>query len=334
MNSLLDLFETIITPASEDLERPIYAVVPIPNFVSYFIGKDQKSCACILISVAEVSTKPQYPIRLKNIDVQFNIPCNLKTKQQYEQKGCFTVVRCRSQTPEVIRYFLSVCGTVLCLLGDEPNLRDISSVIKRLAIIFQKAQTPPVRTVNGLFGELYLIHRSANPLATLAAWRSDNTARFDFVDDDKRIDVKVTTNRVRSHTFSYEQCSPPLGSMAVVASMFVEHQFQGLTLQTLVDEISARVISDSDLVFKLHEVVSSTLGTNFNEAMTLGFDRGLADSSLCFYKLTEIPAIRNSLPIGVNNVHFKSDLSGSAEISIQAMIDWNPNFSALLPQRN
>ena len=333
MNFFLDLFETIITPTSEDLERPVYAVIPIPNFVSYFIGKDQKSCACILISVAEVSTKPQNPIRLKNIDVQFNIPCNLKTKH-HEKKGYFTVIRCRSQTPEVIRYFLSVCGTVLCLLGDEPNQRDISSVIKRLAIIFQKVQTPPVRTINGLFGELYLIFRSSNPFATLAAWRSDDTARFDFVDDDKRIDVKVTSNRVRSHTFSYEQCNPPPGSMAVVASMFVEHQFQGLTLQTLIDEISAMVISDSDLVFKLHEVVSSTLGTNFNEAMTLGFDRRLADSSLCFYKLTEIPAIRNSLPIGVNNVHFKSDLLGSAEMSIQTMIDWNPDFSALLPQQD
>ena len=116
----------------------------------------------------------------------------------------------------------------------------MASAVHRLAAIFQKTQKPPARTVNGLFGELYLISRSTNPVRTLTAWRTDETARFDFVEGDVRLDVKATTGRMRAHSFSYEQCNSPPNTLSIVASMFVERVSRGITLRILIDDITSR----------------------------------------------------------------------------------------------
>ena len=335
MTVLLDaLFEKIVAPAGDDVARPLYAVLPVPGCQSYFVGKDRESNACLLVATVDVSQRQLPPIRLKSLDVQFELPCRLKRGHEPEQAGRFTVIRCRSVDHETVRYFLSVCDTVLRMLGDEPAQREVASAVHRLAAIFRKTQKPPVRTVNGLFGELYLISRSTNPVKALMAWRIDETARFDFVDGDVRIDVKTASGRVRAHIFSYEQCNPPRGTMAVAASMFVERVSRGLTLHSLVGDIAALVGSHIDLVLKLHEVTASTLGTNLNEAMCLSFDEKLAQSSLCFFSLTDLPAIRDPLPTGVSNVRFRSDLSASNSISVPALINLDPSFFDLLPEQN
>ena len=332
--SLEALFETIVAPASGDEAKPLYAVLPVPGYQSYFVGKDHASCACLLVTTVDHSQRQPSPIRLESLDVQFELPCHLRKGDEPAKNGRFTVIRCRSVDHETIRYFLSVCDAVLHMLGDKPAGREVASAVHRLVEIFQKTQKPPVRTVTGLFGELFLISRSTNPVRALTAWRIDNTARFDFVAGDVRLDMKTTSGRVRTHIFSYEQCNPPAGVVAVAASMFVEHVSGGITLRSLIDDISVKVASYNDLVFKLHEVTAATLGTNLNEAMALAFDVKLADSSLRFFNLADVPAIRGPLPTGVRDVHFRSDMSALDDMSTQTMVDHDPVLRDLLPPQS
>ena len=332
--SLEALFETIVAPTGGDAEKPLYAVLPVAGYKSYFVGKDRDSCACLLVTTVDRVQRQSPPIRLESLDVQFEIPCHLKKGCEPEQQGQFTVIRCRSFDRETVRYFLSVCDTILRVVGDGPTQRAVSSAVHRLAAIFQKTKNPPARTVNGLFGELYLISLSANPVRTLTAWRVDETARFDFVDGDVRLDVKATGGRTRTHFFSYEQCNPPAGTMAVVASMFVERVSRGITLQSLIDDIVAKVSSHFDLMFKLHEVIAGTLGTSLNEAMAVAFDGQLAESSLRFFNLASVPAIRTPLPEGVSDVHFNSDLLAVDILLGQDLIDQDSVFLDLLPRQS
>jgi len=332
--SLNTLFETIGVPTSDDMAKPLYAVLPVPGYQSYFIGKDRDSRACLLVATIDDSQRQPSPIRLESLDVQFELPCRLKKERELAKNGRFTVIRCRSLDGETVRYFLSVCEVVLRTIGDNPARREIASAVHRLAVIFQKTQKPPARTVNGLFGELYLLSRSSNPARALTAWRIDDAARFDFVDGDVRLDVKTTSSRERTHIFSYEQCNPPPGTIAVAASMFVERVSRGISLRSLLDHIAEIVGPQIDLALKLHEVTAATLGTSLNESMSLSFDGKLAESSLRFFNLTNLPAIRGPLPAGVSGVRFRSDLSMSNAISIADLIDLDPVFSSLLPKRN
>jgi len=331
--SLNTLFETIVAPVGGDSAKPLYAVLPVPDYQSYFVGKDRDSYACLLITTADYSRR-QPPIRLESLDVQFGLHCHIKKAHELDQEERFTVVRCRSRDQETVRYFLFICNAVLHIVGDRPLQHTVASAVHRLAAIFQKMQKPPARTVNGLFGELYLISRSTNPIRTLTAWRTDETARFDFVEGDVRIDVKTTTGRVRTHSFSYEQCDPLSNTLSIVASMFVERVSKGIKLRTLIDDITAIIASDMDLGLKLHEVTAATLGTSIKEAMELAFDITLTDTSLRFFNLADVPSVRGPLPAGVSDVRFRSNLSELEDLSVQALIDLDPIFRDLLPRQS
>jgi len=326
------MFEAVAPPVGENVDKPIYAVLPIGGYESYFIGKDREGRACLLIATSDQAGRLASPIRLENLDVQFELRCHLRRGKESERLGVFTVIRCRSLDEEIVRYFLSVCHTIVGIMGDKPKQRQVASTLHRLAEIFQRMQKPASRPVNGLFGELYLIWRSVSPPRAIRVWRVDEAARFDFADGNVRMDVKTTTGRLRSHTFSFEQCSPPPGTVAVVGSLFVEQSPGGITLRSLIEEIEVSIAAYPDLVLKLHEVTTATLGASMGEALATAFDSKLAESSLRFYSLREIPAIRGPLPHGVSDVHFRSDLSTLPALSAGTLISQEPAFESLLPR--
>jgi hypothetical protein len=244
----------------------------------------------------------------------------------------FTVVRCRSVDPEIIRYFLSVAETLLRILGPTPTRAAVSDAITRLAHIFQRLQSPATRPVNGLFGELFLIRQSRNPFRALAAWRTQDMSRFDFNAGSVRLDVKAAGGRQRIHTFSYDQCNPPSGTTALAVSLFVEQTAGGVSLRQVVREIETLVVTNFELVLKLHDTVADTLGRSLKEALSVRFDRRLAASSLQFYDLRSIPAVRNEPPPGVSDIHFRSDLSGAPRADIRRLLDRDPSLADFLPE--
>lgn len=247
------------------------------------------------------------------------------------RKGTFTVVRCRASDHETIQYFLSVCQIIIRHLGKAPSRTAIAAAVRRIASIFQNIRKPPVRSLNGLFGELYLISRSRTPSQAVAAWRIDESSRFDFAAGDVRIDVKSCTGRLRVHTFSYDQCNPPPSTHAVVASLMVERLPRGLSLEHLVLSIEAQVSGDEELVLKLYEIIASTLGASVPESMRVTFDPHLAESSLQFFDLREIPAIRGNLPPRVSDVRFTVDMSGLLPLSEEVLVDRDALFWDLVP---
>ena len=301
-------------------DRLIYSVGSIPAYSAYFIGKDNEGKACLLISVSEQDKWQHSPIRLESLEVLFEIPSLIRRASKVLE-GTFTVIRCRSADPEIVRYFLSVAETLLRILGPTPKRAAISSAVNRLAHIFQRLQSPPARPVNGLFGELFLIRLGRNPFRIIAAWRPQDTSRFDFNTGDIRLDVKTASGRRRTHTFSYEQCNPPSGTLAIAASLFAERAAGGISLRELIREIEALVATNTDLVMKLHDTVAETLGNSLQEALGIRFDQRLAASSLQFYDLRSIPAIRDVPPAGVSDIHFQSDLTNSPVADITKLFE-------------
>ena len=328
---LADIFEGICPPSAGPSDKPVYAVIPVPSYPSYFVGKDRESLACLLVSTKDRSGRPHAPIRLESLDAQFELRCHLKKASERERVGTLTVIRCRDSDRETKRYFLSVCEAILRMLGDQPTRAEIATAVNRMAAIFQKIRRPPTRPLNGLFGELYLILRSGNAVWALAKWRVNESARFDFLDGDVRLDVKAAGSKSRIHTFSYEQCNPPSGTVAVVASLHAEQVSGGVSLFSVLNQIEARVSAHADLVLKLHETVASTLGASLKESLQRSYDMRLAASSLLFFSLEDVPAIRGPLPAGVSDVHFRSDLSALRPVSIETLIDRDPKFWDLLP---
>ena len=328
---MIDLFSTIGAPEGATLNGPRYAARPIPSHPGYFIGKDRESLACLLISTNDRADRPRPPLRLESLDAQFDVRCHLKETDVPEREGMFSVIRCRESDTDTTRYFLSVCDTLVRVLGDRPTRSMIAKSVNRLADIFQRVRCPQIRSLSGLFGELYLILRSRSAVTTLEAWRTSESDRFDFSWGDVRMDVKAASGRTRVHTFSYEQCNPPSGTVGAVVSLYVEQAAGGSSVDSILGQIEARVFDSVDLVLKLYETVATTLGASLSESLSRRFDVRLAESSLRIFNLEDVPAIRGPLPAGVSDVHFRSDLSALLPVSIRTLIDRNPSFWDLLP---
>ena len=144
------------------------------------------------------------------------------------------------------------------------------------------------------------------------------------------MDVKSCAGRVRIHTFSYDQCNPPPSTQAVVASLMIERIPGGISIDDLIASIEAQISGIEDLVLKLHEIIASTLGAELTDSLRVTFDPRLAESSLKFFDLCEIPALRNSLPARVSNVRFSVDLSGLVSLSEENLVDRDSHFWELI----
>ena len=328
---LSGIFKGIVVPSGDDAGAAAFAVRLVPDHEFYFVGKDSARHACLLVETTDEARRKPPPIRLESLDAQFDLACRIRDADGLVREGSFTVVRCRSHDFETIRYFFSVCRVIMQNLGDKPSRTALSGAVRRIASIFQNIKKPPVRSLNGLFGELFFISRSRVPTRAVAAWRVAEKSRFDFALGDIRMDVKSCAGRSRIHMFSYDQCSPPPGTKAVVASLMVERIPSGVSIDDLMGAIEKLVSSDQDLVLKLHDIVASTLGLKLSESLGVTFDQRLAESSLEFFDLRTIPAVRSHLPPRVSDVRFSVDLSGINSLNVEDLVDMDPYFLDFVP---
>ena len=331
--ALHDLFASLTPAPATPGDTPAYSVAGIPSHVGYFVGKDRDGAACILIAVSKSGLRRRAPIRLEKLEVVFGLDCLVRQSGRTSEDS-FTVIRCRDEQGGIVRYFFSVGETLIGMLGNGPSDAAIASAVNRMAQMFQKLQAPSRQSLTGLLGELLFIRESGDPRRMLSAWRAVQTSRYDFSAGDVRLDVKAATGRVRSHVFSYDQCSPPPGTVAIAASLFIEQVASGTAFRDVLSAVERHASGDGDLLLKIHEIVAETLGSGLSEAMSYRFDERLAVTSLQLFDLRGIPGIRGALPIGVSDVHFRSDLAGCGPVSKQELAEAHPasaHFLQLLP---
>lgn len=327
----LDSIFDALTPVRLGEDQVAYSVGRVSGHSGYFVGRDGGNRACILISVGERSGRRHAPIRLENLEVEFEVRSRI-TETSNCSEGLFTVIRCRPTDREIIRYFFSVAEAVLRMLGPNPPPQSIAQAVTHLARIFQRLLGSPTRLVAGLFGELLLIRHAVDPRRALASWRLQESSRFDFTAGDLRLDVKTTAGRSRSHVFSYDQCNPPGTTVALVASLFAERVSNGVSIAELLEAIENAISGNVELTIKLHEAVAGTLARDLQDSLSVRFDEQLAMSSLQFYDLRLVPAIRDGVPPAVSDVHFRSDLSGCEEARIGPLVEREPAVGDLLPR--
>jgi hypothetical protein len=316
VTGLSELYASLLQPAElESATARIFSVLPIGGRPGYFVGRGVNDEPALLI---EIRGRARAPIALKNLLVTFNTPCALKVDRE-QRDTCAVVIECRATDSELQNYFLIITDHLLDRLGPAPNTDQVAAAIDALVSLFQKLSRSPRREAQGLFGELLVIATASDPAALLNAWHTDPLDRFDFIFPNSRLEVKTNANRQRRHEFSFEQCNPPVDASATVVSLFVETAGGGLSLNVLVERIEARLGSRPELILKLHSVLADTLGTGLLEGLSQRFDEQLALSSLAFYDLSTIPAVRDPLPPGVTAVRFRSEFGALVPLDSQEL---------------
>lgn len=306
-----------------------FAATKIPGFEDHFVGRNSSGEPCLLIKTSDSGFLA--PLKLAALEAQFCIPCEVVLPNDDTERYQLSVVTCTSPDRELQAYFLHLMDTLIRIVGQTPSLHAVSEAIGKLVEILQQLAKPARRSVMGLYAEVTIIVLSRSPVTCVRAWRSGADDRFDFAIDDARLETKATSDRVRAHHFSLEQCTPSRGTHAVVASMFVEPNGAGQSLGELLDEAGGRLGGDMQALLKLRTVVANSLGGSLPAALQMRFDEVLTRSTLAFFAAEGIPAIREGVPRGVTGVRFRSDLTGVSAISTQRAVELCAALRQILP---
>ena len=316
---LLSLFQALKSPEEQGLPTATFSVTAIEGFSSFMVGKDSLGRGALLVSSVGAMKANPPAIRLQSVEAYFGVRCSLQTGGQEPTATRLSVIQCPVLEEETIRFFFSVCATLVSLLGDNPELNDLWSAVNRIASLFQKLLRAPRRSLDGFFGELFILWQSVDPLSVIRTWRLEENSRFDFVGERLRLDVKVTSTHHRSHVLSYEQANPPADTVGIIASLFAEQVGSGTSLGVLVEELEQRLFGEPELVFRLQEQLAATLGEALQSALDTRFDMQLTAGSLRFYRVADVPAVRGELPAGVSDLHFRSDFTQTKAFALETL---------------
>ncbi|MXO61391.1 PD-(D/E)XK motif protein [Qipengyuania oceanensis] len=303
LTALLDAIE----PSTRDAGEGTFRVIAIPGCDRHYVGWNTQGHPCLLLGSEPGAFYA--PVRLALLEAHFGNLHRIHPVNGAQREELLSVITCTSQDMQAQTYFLHVCETILRIVGAQPTLNAVVQSVQRLIEIFRSLSRPPKRSLNGLAGELFLIAASRNPAASVAAWRSSDVDRFDFSSGNVRLDVKASAERLRIHHLSAEQCQPPSGTVGLLASVFIEASGGGQSLRELVEQIETLLVGDANLILKVQQTVAETLGDGLASALAARFDDRLAITSLRFFDLATVPAIRDGIPAEVSGVHFRSDLS-------------------------
>ncbi len=321
-------FSTLLAGLSAPAASGSFHVLRLPGSASYYAGRDSAGAATLLIAAS--GTGRTVPLRLAGIEARFGMACRVAEPGGSERTEALTAVVCLSRDPGVEEYFGRVVDLLVGVLGPIPTVSAVAASINELVELFQKLRRPPRKPIMGLVGELLIIACAADAAAAVAAWRGDSDERYDFAVADLRVESKASSSRVRAHFISADQADPPAGVVGLLVSAFVEQTGGGASLKELLDLIECRLPGHGD-VLRLRSIVADTLGRDLPVALSWSFDIAVARSSLAWFDLRTIPAIRGPLPEGVSGVRFTTDLAGCSPVSAGALGSVSAAARRMLP---
>ena len=246
-----------------------FSVAEIEGHLGYLIGRNSRGEAALLIKT--IGASRTVPVKLAGIEAIFSIPCVVTEAGRPERTEQLTAITCLSRDQAVEAYFASVVEMLIDLLGPAPETTAVSGAVEHLILFFQKLRMPPRRSLVGLVGELLVISAARDPRLAVDAWRRDPDERYDFACGNLRLEAKATSTRNRIHEVSFEQATPPAGTVGLLVSMFVEQAGGGTTLKDLLLSIESRLKS-YEAILRLRAIVADTLGHDLIISQGWSFD--------------------------------------------------------------
>lgn len=311
MNNLVqNIFKSLID--KEYGSKETYSVSRLPFSEFHKIGISHNNEPMFFIKCKEKSSS--IDITLDLISIMFDRECKIYEDGNFE-KNIYTVIKLGSDNWDIQLYFINVICLVLQQLPSIPSVKSLHKEIDKVIDLFKSLAFVPKKTIQGLWAELLVIEQSRNPEQLIKAWHTTPEAKFDFNDGKDKIEVKSTTKSQRIHTFSIDQLDPNLGSVLVIASVFVIQTGMGKSILDIRNMINRR-INNIDIQLKLNELIIKTLGCEFEKNIDLYFDYQAAVDSLKYYNCRNITTIEKSLiPINITNVRFDVDLTNITTIN-------------------
>jgi len=295
----------------ETINKDSFSAASLPFTQKHKIGISPEGYPMFFIECN--NTNHSLDINLELISVLFNRTCRLSENNK-QSDSIYTIISLKTKNIDFQQYFLEVVCIVLEQLPENPSPKQLKTEIQKLIELFSRFNRPPRKTIQGLWAELFVIEQAKHPEYLIQSWHSLPEDKFDFNDGQDKIEVKSTSAARRVHSFALEQLNPNRNANLLIASVFVIQTGRGKNIFDLMDSICKRV-QNLQLQFRLNEILSQTLGNDFDKVFDVYFDYQQALDTLAFFDFKDIPAINSdNIPEEVSNVRLDCDLSCVATI--------------------
>lgn len=297
--------------------QEFYVAQPIPGYPWARLALKE---GCLALVAPSATKADLFDIELEHIKVQFDLEVQIKTNDQTKIERV-SIIECKSSTAWLLNAFLDF--TSMVLLGLDANRPvEINKFIQNLINLFRSLAQVSNKSVQGLWGELFVIAQSKDPTISVLSWHSTPNDRYDFAKSAERIEVKTTTG-VRRHSFAHEQISVHSGLQVFIASLILTQDEQGVSCADLVEDILPRLTNSESRQSLISKSVR-TLGVDWRLQNSQKFNAESAKIALKWYDVADIPKILNPLPPNIYALKYQCDLQTTVELSLNELLKKGP----------
>lgn len=312
MIDLFKIFQRLRKNSSSNLDSVL--VENIPDRLDHKIGVSKEGLPLFFIATKDADNNAM-DINLKLIQVAFQKDCELITEEEEIKKGVYTIVSLKSNSEDMTKYFVNTVYYLINQLNLNPSFAQIEAELNNLVNLFRSLSKPPKKTIQGLWTELLFIEQGKDVEYLISSWHQTKNDRYDFNDGIDKIEIKSTSKNERIHRFSMTQLQDVKDVLLIIGSTFTLETGKGLCANDLIESIKAKV-TNAGLMLKIHNVVSETLGEEFERIYDVNFDYKLALNSIQYFDVRDIPKIKSeAIPHSITDVKYDCNLSyvGSLE---------------------
>lgn len=320
MVDLYKIYQGLRKNSNTDYETIL--VENVPDRTKHKIGLSKDNLPVFFISANNSITKA-LDINLKLIQVSFFKDCELISKEGKKSNGIYTIISLKSDSEDMIKYFINTVFFLINQLDLNPSFEQIKSEIHNLVNLFQSLSKPSKKTIQGLWTELLFIDQSNDIEYVIKSWHQNKNDRYDFNDGIDKVEIKSTRKSERIHRFSLSQLEEINNTMSIIGSTLVIETDNGLCANDLIESIKKKV-SNSSLMYKIHNVVADTIGEKFEQIFDVYYDYNFSLNSIRYFNASIVPKINQIVPNEISNVKYDCHL-GNIEF-----IEKNDNKSKLL----
>jgi hypothetical protein len=307
MQDVFKIFQDLKNESPRDGES--FVIAALPSIKNHKLGISLSRQPMFFIRCDERTKSASIDTNLEFISVQFNRQCQLINGVGKIEEGVYTIISLKTDSDYLQEYFLKIVYLLVKNLSEQPLLKDLKIEIEKLINLFTKFSKPALETIQGLWAELLIIEQSKDPKYLVQSWHNSSSDKYDFNDGNDKIEVKSTAQSRRVHSFSLEQLIPNSKSKLIVSSILTIETGTGTSVFDLVELIESK-LKDPNLIYRINEMVASTLGKDFEKAFDIYFDYKFSVDSIRHYESVDIPTINTKcIPSNTMNVRFDCDLT-------------------------
>lgn len=311
MDDLFGAFAALPSPSASDTSVLRYETLTIASGSPHLFAKTEVGTACLLLATSYGALPP--PIQLEYLSVQHGVQGIVHATSSVADTR-FTLVTLKRLEEPLVRAFLRFAVFLGGQLGPQPQPQDVADGVRRFVSLLQQLRKPSARTIQGLWAELFLVLQQEDKEWWVRGWHADPEDRHDFKLGTMRIEVKSSSSRTRKHHFTHEQLSAPRSAALWVASVLMERSGTGLSVFDLAQTLHNELSTAGSMA--LDEMLTRTLGIDFEKASEIKYDLSHARDSLLYFPLSRIPTLLGSIPDQITDLSYSvqlNDLDGERD---------------------